>query len=102
MPHFCRNPTDVASRSQIVRELLAEKQTLIILDNAQNSQQIRPSLPLTGRCAVMITTRHQNLAIARGIHRLTLTGFEQARKEALHLFTQILGTTNSPYLMGDR
>jgi DNA-binding transcriptional ArsR family regulator/transcriptional regulator with XRE-family HTH domain len=83
--------TDVESRSQVVRELLATKQALIVLDNTQSSEEIRPLLPPSGTCAVIITTRHRNLAVAHGAHRIHLGEFNQNKGEALELFTQILG-----------
>jgi len=83
--------TDVESRSGVVRELLAHKRALIVLDNAQSSQDVQPLLPPTGRCAVIITTRRHDLAITQGLHRIHLGQFDRAGGEALALFGQILG-----------
>ncbi|MEM7112524.1 MAG: NB-ARC domain-containing protein [Chloroflexota bacterium] len=82
---------DVASRSRVVRNLLTNKQTLIVLDNAQTSEQIEPLLPPTGRCRVIVTTRQQNLAILAGAKRLEIRPFSPNQTTALTLFTQILG-----------
>ena len=82
---------DVGSRSRIVRELLANKRALIVLDNAQSSEQVKPLLPPTGSCAVMITTRRHDLAVTRGATRLVLGPFDSAGEESLALFAEVLG-----------
>lgn len=82
---------DVDSRSRIVRELLAHKQALIVLDNAQSSEQVRPLLPPTGLCAVLVTTRRHDLAITRGAMRLVLRPFDSNSGESLALFAHVLG-----------
>lgn len=82
---------DVGSRSRIVRELLANKQALIVLDNAQSSEQVKPLLPPTGSCAVLITTRRHDLAVTRGARRLVLGPFASDGEEAVALFAQVLG-----------
>ncbi|MCB8962035.1 MAG: AAA family ATPase [Ardenticatenales bacterium] len=81
---------DVASRSRVVRELLMPKQTLIVLDNAETSEQIEPLLPPTGRCAVLITSRRQDLASLAGARRFEITPFSDD-EAALALFSRILG-----------
>jgi len=84
--------TDVESRSQVVREILANKQALIILDSVQGSEEVKPLLPPSaGRCAVLITTRRQNLAVTSGTYRFTVGPFDKTEGEAMTLFTEILG-----------
>ncbi|VAW33054.1 hypothetical protein MNBD_CHLOROFLEXI01-489, partial [hydrothermal vent metagenome] len=82
---------DLGSRSRIVRELLANKRALIVLDNAQSSEQVKPLLPPTGACAVLVTTRRQDLAVMRGASRFMLGPFDPKGKESLLLFGQVLG-----------
>jgi tetratricopeptide (TPR) repeat protein/transcriptional regulator with XRE-family HTH domain len=82
---------DVDSRSQVVREILASKRVLIILDNAQRSEQVLPLLPPTGACAVIITTRHRGLSVSRGARRFHVEVFDREKAEALALFAKILG-----------
>jgi tetratricopeptide (TPR) repeat protein/transcriptional regulator with XRE-family HTH domain len=82
---------DLGSRSRIVRELLANKRVLIVLDNAQSSEQVKPLLPPTGACAVLVTTRRQDLAVMRGASRLMLGPFDPKGEESLLLFGQVLG-----------
>lgn len=83
---------DLGSRSQVVREILAEKRVLIVLDNIQESEEIRPLLPPSlGAGAVLITTRRQDLAVTSGGHRLTLRPFDKTAADAVELFARILG-----------
>ncbi len=81
---------DVESRSRAVQSLLANKRVLIILDNAQTSDQVRPLLPpSTGKPAVMLTTRH-DLAVSDEMTLFELRPFARDGQEALELFTNIL------------
>ncbi len=81
---------DVASRSRIVRELLAEKQALMVLDDVVRSEDVKPLLPPSGKCRVLMTTRHQHLSVTRGAFRLDLGPFVDVA-ESLSLFGQVLG-----------
>jgi hypothetical protein len=75
----------------MVRELLATKRILMVIDSAQHSEEIRPLLPSSDSCALLITTRRHNLAITSGIQRLHLSGFSEEGKESLALFDSLLG-----------
>lgn len=82
---------DVETRSAAVRHLLSQKRVLIILDNAENSAQVRPLLPpSTGNTAVIITTR-QDLQVADEMYRVVLPPFDPQKEEALKLFDHFLG-----------
>jgi tetratricopeptide (TPR) repeat protein len=81
---------DTESRSRAVRELLAYKRVLIILDNVETSDQAQPLLPPSGSCAVILTSRRHNLAVARGAQRFQIGPFEQ-EDDALRLFSKLLG-----------
>lgn len=83
--------TDLATRSQIVRQLLAHKRALIVLDSVQSSDEVKPLLPPTGRCAVIITTRRHDLSITRGTHRFYIREFDEEEGESLALFRRVLG-----------
>lgn len=83
--------TDLASRSRVVRELLANKHTLMVLDNVESSQQIEPLLPPSGRCTVLITTRQRNLSALRGGQAFQIGPFADDGQESLHLFRRVLG-----------
>ncbi|OQY82072.1 MAG: hypothetical protein B6D41_18710 [Chloroflexi bacterium UTCFX4] len=82
---------DVESRSRAVQSFLANKRVLIILDNAQTSEQVRPLLPpSTGKPAIIITTRH-DLAVSDEMLAFELRPFASDGQEALELCTNILG-----------
>ena len=83
---------DLESRSQVVREILAGKRALIVLDNVQDSEEVRLLLPPSiGTCAVLITTRRQTLAVTSGAHRFTVGPFDETTEDAIELFARILG-----------
>lgn len=82
---------DVGGRATVVRNLLAGKRVLIVLDNAESSEQVRPLLPpTTGQTAVLLTTRH-DLAVMDDMERYSLQSFDPAQDESGQLFTRFLG-----------
>ena len=89
---------DLESRSRVVRELLAHRRALIVLDNVETSDQAEPLLPPTGSCVTLITTRRQDLAVTRGARRFQLGPFER-REESLELFASYLDETKT---LGER
>ena len=82
---------DLDSRSGKVRELLAGRQVLLLLDGATDDRLVRPLLPPSGSCSVIITTRQQSLAIADSAHRVEVSPFNRVEPGALALFTAVLG-----------
>ncbi|MDJ0382260.1 BTAD domain-containing putative transcriptional regulator [Streptomyces sp. G-G2] len=50
-------PADQNERAALFRSVLDGRRVLILLDNARSFQQIRPLLPGTGRCCVLVTSR---------------------------------------------
>ncbi len=83
--------TDLESRCQMVRQLLADKRVLIVLDDVWHGQDVLPLLPpSTGETAVLITTRRQDLFATVGMHRLEVGPFNPANQVSLKLFTYFL------------
>jgi hypothetical protein len=81
---------DLDSRGRVVRQLLAGKRVLMVLDNVRSSQEVVPLLPPSGSCAVLITTRRHDLSVTRGTYRFQLGLFSREKREALALFARIL------------
>lgn len=52
-------PTGTEERAERYRALLAHSRLLIVLDNAASEQQIRPLLPGSPSCAVLVTARRR-------------------------------------------
>lgn len=63
-------PADLEERSHLLRLLLADRRTLLVLDDAADEDQVCPLLPGAVGCAVIVTARTTlgGLAGARWIH----------------------------------
>jgi DNA-binding SARP family transcriptional activator/tetratricopeptide (TPR) repeat protein len=86
-----RIPTTVEAQTGLYRSLLAGRRMLTVLDNARDAEQVRPLLPGSPGCLVLVTSRNQltTLVAAEGSHHLTLglLGWDEARE----LLTRRLG-----------
>jgi len=84
-------PSDLDERTSRFRTLVAHRRMLIVLDNASRVDQVRPLLPGTGSCVVVVTSRDAlaGLVIRDGATRVDLDvlGIE----DALDLLRRVLG-----------
>ncbi|MEV4058119.1 tetratricopeptide repeat protein [Amycolatopsis sp. NPDC049688] len=84
-------PADLEGQTALYRSLLADRRVLIVLDNAATPEQVRPLLPGSATCRVLITSRHRmsGLVAREGAARLTLDPLHPT--EAYSLLEQIVG-----------
>ncbi len=82
-------PSGVEARSALFRSLVAERQLLLVVDNARNVSQVRPLLPGAGGF-VLVTSRNQlrGLVAREGARRLSL-GPMSAEESAALLATAV-------------
>ncbi|MGH3401808.1 MAG: BTAD domain-containing putative transcriptional regulator [Streptosporangiaceae bacterium] len=78
-------PAELDARTALYRTVLAGRQMLILLDNARDAEQVRPLLPSSSGCMVLVTSRSwlAGLAAAEAAVPITLDVLTQADAQAL-------------------
>lgn len=86
-----RIPAGLAARTALLRSLLADKRALLVLDNARDSDQVRPLLVGGPGCLIVVTSRHQltPLMTETGAQPLTVDRFDAP--EAYELLARRIG-----------
>jgi transcriptional regulator with XRE-family HTH domain len=87
-----RLPETVEAQLGLYRSLLAGKRMLIVLDNARNAAQVRPLLPGSPSCRVIVTSRDQLCGLTAIEAARPLTVNALARAEARQLLVRRLGS----------
>ena len=84
-------PPGLDDQSKLYRSLLADRQTLVVLDNARDAAQVLPLLPSSGR--VLVTSRHRldELVARTGARSLTLG--QLPADDSHSLLVSLLGDT---------
>ncbi|MEU7900451.1 BTAD domain-containing putative transcriptional regulator [Nonomuraea sp. NPDC049152] len=81
-------PDDPTQRAALFRSLMVNRRMLVILDNAVDDTQVRPLLPGTGGCAVLVTSRAKPAGLPT-TRRVDLDVLKS--RDAVRLFTRIVG-----------
>ncbi|WP_237530948.1 BTAD domain-containing putative transcriptional regulator [Streptomyces sp. SID3212] len=84
-------PADLEAQAGLYRSLLAERRMVIVLDNARDADQVRPLLPGSPSCRVLITSRDRltSLVTTHGAGLVSLDAFQP--DQARELLTRHLG-----------
>ncbi|MFE0255398.1 BTAD domain-containing putative transcriptional regulator [Streptomyces sp. NPDC059010] len=84
-------PLNAEAQGRLYRTLLADRRLLVLLDNAASAEQVRPLLPGSPSCCVVVTSRNRlgDLVARDGAHALPLDLLLPA--EARALLSEALG-----------
>jgi DNA-binding SARP family transcriptional activator/tetratricopeptide (TPR) repeat protein len=91
VPPF-RIPADAQARCGLYRSVLAGRRVLIVLDNARDAAQVRPLLPGSPGCLVIVTSRSALAGLAAGEGARPLRLGTLGAEEAVRLLVARLGT----------
>ncbi|MFJ8937470.1 LuxR C-terminal-related transcriptional regulator [Streptomyces sp. NPDC102365] len=80
-----RIPVELDGQSALYRSLLANRRMLVVLDNAQDADQVRPLLPGSPDCFSVVTSRNLliGLMITHGAQPLGLGLMSHAESEGV-------------------
>ncbi|MEU6201512.1 BTAD domain-containing putative transcriptional regulator [Streptomyces sp. NPDC047061] len=84
--------TGLDAQAALYRSLLAERRVLVLLDNARDTEQVRPLLPGAPGCLVIVTSRNRLTGLIANDGARPLTLHPLAPGEALDFLHRRLGT----------
>ncbi|MGE6735100.1 AfsR/SARP family transcriptional regulator [Streptomyces sp. NPDC059900] len=86
-------PEHLAERVDLFRSLVAGRRLLVVLDDADSEAQVRPLLPGSPGCGVLVTSRAR-LGGLDGARRTDLAVLDEAR--SLELLARVIGHRDAP------
>jgi tetratricopeptide (TPR) repeat protein/transcriptional regulator with XRE-family HTH domain len=92
-----RIPASMDAQTALYRSLLADKRMLIVLDNVHDAAQVRPLLPGSPECRVVVTSRSRltGLVVSAGARQVNLDVLSEVGAHdllSLHLGAERLAT----------
>ena len=84
-------PADEEGRAVVYRSVIAGRRVLIVLDNAASAEQVRPLIPGTSSCLVVVTSRNRLVGLVARDGARTIDLDVLSAGEAADLITTILG-----------
>ncbi len=83
-------PDDLAGRTSLYRSMVHGKRVLVVLDDAENAEQVRPLIP-GGPACVLVTSRRvqRGLVVRDGAYRIVLKSLSS--DESVQLITYLIG-----------
>ncbi|MEV4320143.1 BTAD domain-containing putative transcriptional regulator [Actinocrispum sp. NPDC049592] len=85
-----RVPDGLDQQTGLYRSLLADREVLVVLDNARDAEQVRPLLPPAGVALVTSRNRLGGLVAEMGAHQVAVS--EMSEVESRALLAGVLGT----------
>lgn len=86
-----RLPVALTEQTGLYRTLMADRRMLVLLDNVRDVDQVRPLLPGSPYCRVLITSRSRlpGLAVREGAQRIALDNLDL--RDAVRLLRRTIG-----------
>ncbi|MEV7613327.1 BTAD domain-containing putative transcriptional regulator [Streptomyces sp. NPDC089799] len=84
-------PAEPDDRISLYRSVLADRRVLIVLDNARSYTQLRPLLPGSGKCGVVVTSRDQMEQLVAWPSQARVHLGPLSETESVGLLTTIVG-----------
>jgi len=87
-----RLPVALTEQTGLYRTLMADRRMLVLLDNVRDADQVRPLLPGSPYCRVLITSRSRlsGLAVREGAQRIALDNLDL--RDAVRLLRRTIGS----------